>query len=57
MDSQPLKQLVLVPDGTEASVTEGAPDLGGLEALDFGPGICVEARHGGPGLKYTSIIF
>lgn len=57
MDSQPLKQLVLVPDGTEASVTEGAPDLGGLEALDFGSGICVEARHGGPGLKYTSIIF
>ena len=50
MDSQPLEQLVLVSDGTEAGVTEGAPDLGGLEALHLGPGLRVEAGHRGPRL-------
>ena len=53
MDRQPLEELVLVPDGAEAGVTEGAPDLGRLEALHLEPGLSVEAGHRDPGLENT----
>ena len=53
MDSQPLEELVLVPDGAEAGVTQGAPDLGRLEALHLGPGLRVEAGHRGPWLSIS----
>ena len=51
MDSQPLEQLILVSDGTEAGIAEGTPDLGGLEALHPDPGLSVETGHRGPGLE------
>ena len=53
MDSQPLEELVLVPDWAEPGVTEGAPDLGRLEALHLGPGLRVEAGHRGPRLEIS----
>ena len=54
MDRKSLQKLVLVPDRTEAGVTQRPPDLRRLEAADPRPGLNVETRHLGPRLAHVA---